>query len=89
MKYSKRFEEDYLFYTSNLDNFCFAPLDVKSKYKLINSEDGETAKYCFYKFDSEGRVIPCREIELLEKLLITKASVNFHIKLYADDRAKG
>jgi hypothetical protein len=51
--------------------------------------NGKTAKECFYLYDSNGVIQETREPKELEKLYRTKGSVNLHIKMYAEDRAKG
>lgn len=51
--------------------------------------NGLSAKECFYIFDSQGRIEKTKEPEKLEQLYKTKGSVNLHIKMYAEDRAKG
>ena len=93
MKFSKQFESDYTWYLSVKDVFNF---DGNSNY--INKKgvdiiqydkDGLTAKECFYLFDSQGKIKPTREPDKLHDLLKTKGSVNLHIKMYAEDRAKG
>src|SRR5690606_18318805 len=56
---------------------------------INNSLDGRTAKECFFLYDSQGQISPCREPKRLKMLLKTKGSVNLHIKMYAEDRARG
>ena len=82
MKYSKNFERDYNFYLKNRNvfNFCGG----QTKYQAIPDEKGYSAKECLLSIDSTGKNIPCCEPELLNKLLLCKASVNFNIKLWAD-----
>jgi hypothetical protein len=50
--------------------------------------NGKDAKHCFYYLDSEGKKFPCCEPELLNQLLTCKASVNLHIKMWAEGRAE-
>jgi hypothetical protein len=82
MKYSKEFERDYNFYLSNIDNFTVC--GTKLKYEAIPDENGKTAKETFFYIDSSGKNLPCREPDLLNQLLLCKASVNFMIKQWAD-----
>ena len=82
MKFSKNFERDYCFYLSNRNIFNFS--GVVPKYKAIPDEYGYTAKECMFYIDSCGKNVPRREPELLSELLMCKASVNFHIKMWAD-----
>lgn len=87
MKYSKNFERDYDFYLNNKDifNFCGAP----TKYQAMPDEEGYTAKECLLSIDSRGKNISCCEPELLNQLLLCKASINFHIKMWADGVGRG
>lgn len=80
MKYSRQFERDYNFYLQNADKFNFAPYQPIIEASL----KGYDAKYCFYKLDSEGKLLPCNEPELLHSLLICKKSIGFHLKLWAE-----
>ena len=56
---------------------------------MEHDPNGPDAKRCFHKFDSTGKLVPCSEPELLSRLLLTKASVNFHIKQWAQGRNDG
>src|SRR5574343_1051794 len=85
-KYSPNFERDWGFYVSNVDNFTFCGTLIP-KYTAIPSDSGKTAKDVFYDIDSKGKNSPCCEPELLNKVLLCKASVNFHIKQWAEGRA--
>ena len=93
MKYSKNFQRDYDWYLSVKDSFCFDGTDKyynKKGVPLIQyDKNGKSAKECFYSYDSQGVIKPTNEPELLKTLLKTKGSVNLHIKMYAEDRAKG
>lgn len=85
-KYSKGFERDFEFYRNNLERFDFSghpPPEVE------HDPNGPDAKRCFHKFDSTGKLLPCSEPELLSRLLLAKASVNLHIKMWAEGRADG
>lgn len=93
MKYSKNFERDYNWYLSVSDIFCFdGAKDYHNKkgIELIQfNKEGKTAKECFYLYDTNGIVKPTCEPEELKTLLKTKGSINLHIKMYAEDRARG
>lgn len=93
IRFSKKFEDDYRWYVSMLEIFNF---DGKAHYFNKQGEDlvqyakeGLTAKECFYIYDSRGVIEKTREEIMLLKLYKTKGSVNLHIKMYAEDRAKG
>ncbi len=79
-KYSQNFERDYNFYLQNAHKFSFAPFQPV----VLASEHGHDAKYCFWKWDSTGKVLPCREPELLSELMICKKSIGFHLKMWAE-----
>lgn len=52
------------------------------------SENGKSAKECFYRLDSEGKRQPCREPQLLVEILTCKAGINLQIKIWAEGRAE-
>lgn len=84
--YSKNFERDFEFYQNNLDLFDFSGSPAPG---VVYDPEGPSAKRCFHIFDSEGKLKPCSEPELLSRLLLAKASVNWHIKAWAEGRADG
>lgn len=88
MRYSQNFDRDYNFYQNNINIFNFCGT-LNPKHEAIYSENGYSAKECFYKIESEGINKGCYEPELLNSLLLTKASVNFQIKEWAQGRADG
>lgn len=84
MKYSKNFERDYFWYLSNKKTFIFSG-SPKKELKQGN----KTAKECFYIYDSTGKLEGCSEPQLLQEVLLCKEAINFQIKEWAQDRAKG
>lgn len=88
MKYSINFERDYLFYLNNINTFTFCGT-LNTKHKAVFNENGKTAKEVFFMIESQGQNKPTCEPELLDKLLLCKASVNFHIKMWAEGCADG
>lgn len=93
MKFSENFERDYKWYleVSKIFNFDgkVSYYNKKGDNLIIPSNSGLKAKECFYLYDTRGIIKPTREPEKLKTLLKTKGSVNLHIKMYAEDRAKG
>jgi hypothetical protein len=87
MKYSIKFERDYNFYLNNINNFTFS--GSLNRTLLIDLDKGLSAKECFYKLDSTGMLFPTKEPDLLFKIFKCKESVNFQIKEWSKDRAKG
>ena len=88
MNYSENFNRDYEFYLENIDNFKFCGTQLP-KFKAIFNENGKSAKEVFYSIDTYGKNISTSEPELLNSLLLCKASVNFQIKQWAEARAEG
>jgi hypothetical protein len=93
MKYKPDFERDFKWYLSVRHHFNF---DGKSEYVNKNGKDvviydrnGVSGKEAFYKFDSNGLMLPTKHPNILHTLLKTKGSVNLHIKMYAQSRAEG
>jgi len=84
-KYSPNFERDFKFYFDNMDKFTFCGT-LNPNFEAIENTNGKTAKEVFYLIDSTGKNYPTSEPELLNKLLLCKASVNFHIKMWAEGR---
>lgn len=85
-KYSENFERDYNFYLNNIGNYKFCGT-LMPKHTAIYSDVGKSAKEVFYLIDSTGKNHPTNEPKLLNDLLLCKASVNFHIKQWAEGRA--
>jgi hypothetical protein len=90
MKYSQNFEKAYNFYHSNMDEFTFCGASLsETTHTAIFSKDGVSAKEAFYSIESFGKNIPTYESELLNRLLMCKAGVNFNIKYWAEGVAEG
>ena len=87
-KYSDNFERDNKFYFENIKHFNFCGT-LTPKFEAIEDINGKTAKEVFYLIDSTGKNHPTCEPKLLNDLLMCKASVNFHIKQWAEGRADG
>lgn len=79
MKYSKNFERDFAWYLKYKDIFTFDG-NANTSDKIIFSETGKSAKECFYIYDSQGKIIPTNDFELLFQLHKAKGSINFQIK---------
>lgn len=88
MKYSEKFERDWNWYYKWKDEFTFDGSPASGKV-FGNKTFGKSAKECFYIHDSQGKIIPTNEPELLEQIFKCKGSINFHIKMWAESRAKG
>ena len=86
-KYSKRFVEDFKWFLSVRHAFSFdGRLD---KYDIEFDIHGVNAMDAFLKLDAYGKIVPTKHPNILKSLIKTKGSVNLHIKMYAEDRAKG
>lgn len=87
MKFSKNFERDWEWYFKYRKHFIFDgsfPKEIEED--IVN---GKTAKECFYIFDTHGKLVPTKELELLHEIFKCKGSINFMIKEWAQDRNKG
>jgi len=93
MKYSKKFERDFEWYSKNSNIFNFdGSFEYYNKVgeSLIHfEENGVPAKKAFYLYDSQGKIVKTKEPELLRELYKCKGSINLNIKMWAEDRAKG
>ncbi len=75
------FERDWEFYMKNMKKFTFCGCVIEiPKY----SNDGLSAKLCFYKFDTEGLLLSCTSPQLFHDVLRCKKSIGFHIILYTE-----
>ena len=79
-KYSKKFNRDWEFYLRHRNKFTYAGSPINVEYDV----DGVDAKRAFWTLDSQGKLIPTHEAELLHDILITKAAINFHLKMWAE-----
>ena len=84
MKYSAKFERDWEWYLKYKDTFTFCGGFIP---EFQYSEDGYSAKECFHTFDSTGKKLSCKELKLLNEILVCKGSINLNIKEWAIDRA--
>jgi hypothetical protein len=80
-KYKQAFERDWNFYYQNRHKFNFtggkAPI-------VIADPKGKDAKRVFHRYDSQGKMLPCKEPELLREIFACKVAVNMHLKMWAD-----
>lgn len=81
MKFSKKFNRDYEFYLQNRDTFTFCGVGVEVKGDL---ENGVSAKQSFQSFDTDGKVLPTNEPDLLKSIIVCKKSINLHIKMWVE-----
>lgn len=91
MKYSKNFDRDWDWYNKYKDIFTFSgsPNTRHEHYKKIKQGNKYTAKEAFYIYDTQGKTLGCAKPELLQQIFKCKESINFQIKEWAQDRAKG
>jgi len=85
-KYSSGFNRDFNWYLSMRNTFSF---DGRLPRELLYDKDGVDGKMAFHIFDSQGKIVPTKHINILKSLLLTKGSTNLHIKMFAEDRAAG
>jgi hypothetical protein len=85
-KHKPNFMRDVRFYLANRHRFSFTgSADVTFAFDR-NGVDGVTA---YKELDSNGKVVATRHPNLATALARTKASVNFHIKLWKDGTSDG
>ena len=86
------FERDIKWFMSvrNIFNFdgVHTYYNKKGKELIVPSRHGKSGIQSFYDYDTNGIISPTRHPNLLTTLLKVKGSVNLHIKMYAEDRAK-
>lgn len=87
MKYSKNFNRDFNWYLSMRNVFDFDGALYNDE--IIYDKNGIDGKKAFHIYDSQGKYKPTKHPNILRQLLKVKGSVNLHIKMYAEDRAKG
>jgi len=93
MKFKDSFNRDFSFYLSVRNTYNFDGVseyfNKKGEHIVQYDKNGISGKQAFYWFDSNGLIKPTKHPNILKTLLKVKGSVNLHIKLYAEDRAKG
>lgn len=71
------------------DGMFFEYAFTPAAYQIVLfDKNGVSGKEAFYQWDSNGKILPTKHANLFS-LLKTKGSANLHIKMYAEDRAKG
>jgi hypothetical protein len=86
-KISEKAKKEFEFY-KNLDLDLIGHIVThKESRKDENDIDGYSALECWYSIDTHGKFIPCRENDVLQKVLRTKQSINLQIEMWADDIA--
>ena len=63
--------------------------ELRIENVVVPDENGASAKECFWLWDSQGRVEPCREPELFKAILKCKGSINLNIKMWAQGINEG
>jgi hypothetical protein len=65
--------------------------DGKPFEEVVFDRNGIDGVTLFYNVDSRGKRVlkPTRHPNIYQSLMKTKSSINLHIKMYAEDRAKG
>ena len=92
MKYNQQFIRDVSFYLKNRNMFSFDGVgeyyNKKGENIIIYDKNGVDGIFSFYQFDSCGKILPTKHPNILKSLLKTKGSINLHIKMFSEDRAK-
>jgi hypothetical protein len=53
--------------------------------KSVDDPNGYSALECYFMFDSQGKHLPCRGVDNLNKVIRGKKSWNLQVKLWAED----
>jgi hypothetical protein len=85
-KYKKAFLRDWKFYISNADYFNFSG---SLPPVVVHDPAGPCAQQAFHAYDSRGVLLATSEPDLLRRVLTCKASVNLHIKMWAEGVREG
>ena len=86
MRFSENFLRDVRWYFHMRHQFNF---DGRPHREIVFDRCATTGLQAFHAFDSRGVLQSTRHPNILRTLIKTKGSVNFHIKMYAEDRASG
>jgi hypothetical protein len=89
IRYSPAFNRDWDFYYNQRHQFTFAGCNIEIQYNFESSEQGKTAKECFFYLDSQGKKFSCSEFKLLIEILTCKAALNLQIEIWSQSRAEG
>lgn len=87
IKFSKRFEEDFAFYSANT-RFAYCKENLLweiggNPIPEIGVDSTITVKEAFYHFDTHGKIVSCDDPQQLRVLIVTKRMINWHIKEWA------
>jgi|SRR5215217_5453734 len=86
-KYSQNFLNDFSWYLSVRHAFSFDGQLYNTD--IVYDKNGLDGRHAFHVLDSTGKMMPTQHPNILRQILKTKGSTNLHIKMYAEDRAKG
>lgn len=81
-----RARRDIAFYERSADIFNFAGRPAP---QFPYDPAGLEAPECFQLFDSTGQIRPAREPERVARMVVAKASINLHIKMWAQGISMG
>jgi hypothetical protein len=85
-RYRPTFNRDWWFYNENSERFTFCGSAVELP---AFAKEGVDAKTAFWQLDSLGRCDPTRHPLHLQRILRTKASLNFQIRQWCEGRIEG
>lgn len=87
-KITDRAKAEFAFYAESDLDMIGQHVGVVS-WPFPGDSDGYSALECWWAKDTHGKMLPCREPELLAKVLRSKQSVNLQVKMWAEDVADG
>jgi len=85
LKITSRAKAEFAFYRDTPLNMIGHVVGVD----VTADPNGYSALECWWAKDTHGKTLPCREPELLAKVIRSKQSVNLQVKLWAEDVADG
>lgn len=85
-KYSQNFLRDLRWFLKMRNTFNF---DGQIEEDIPYKSNGMDFMAAFLKYDAQGKLVPTRHPTTLKRLIKVKGGVNLHIKMYAQDRARG
>jgi hypothetical protein len=69
-----------------MEKFSF---DGGNLEEILFDKDGLTAKEVFFLYETRGEIEPTKEVDLFQKLVRTKGSINLHLKMWVDGVCEG
>lgn len=83
-KYKQKFLNSFNFYLKIRREFNFCGTAERDRrYNIFHNNNGVCARECFFNLEN-GRNLPTRHPNIVNALLLSKASINFNIKQWVE-----